>query len=135
MDKLELIRSWLESFPAWGDTQWGIDLTGYTPVSAGLVQEDDRIIGRKTDILGTSMLMMQAQFTFTRVSFREEATGAWIGEFSSWVRRQSEDCVCPCFGVDGTAFRLEKGKLESLRDRAVYTVRLTAIYDELYEVN
>lgn len=134
MDKVQMLKAWMETFPYWRQSQWGIDLSGCTPVSCHLALEDERLIGRKEDILGTRHRQLQTRFSFTRVSYGEEEPGWWIGEFAGWVRCQSEDAVAPSFGEGNTLFHLEKAKLEILGDKAVYTVKLIGTYEELYEV-
>ena len=135
MDKLEMLQTWLATFPGWGEAQWEIDLNGFTPVSCRLTLEDDRMLRREEDVLGGSTLTMQVQFSFIRVSYGEENPAKWAERFSSWVMEQSEYGAAPKLGDGITRFSLEKGKLESAGDKTVYTVKLIGVYEKLFEVN
>lgn len=135
MDKLEMMRLWLEDFYMWGDAQWGLDLTGNTPVSCSVTLDEERMVRRKVDIIDARYIYeMQTQFSFTRISYGEESPGEWAGEFSIWVRLDSENDCAPCFGEGITRFYLDKIKLETLGDKTVYTAKLICTYEEIYEV-
>ena len=130
MDKLQMMMDWLERFFLWGDTQWGVDLNGNVPVSCQLTLEDDCIIRRTEDVLGTTVLTMQIQFSLVRVSYGEEEPGLWADALANWVYGQSKDGNVPKFGDNATQFRLEKGKLVSKGDETVYTVKLIGTYEK-----
>lgn len=135
MDKLELLKRWLETFPHWGEAQWELDLTGYTPVSCRLTMEDDRVTGRKEDVLGNSVVTVQTRFSLHRVSSCQEDPGRWADDFAFWVTAQSEGGLVPRLGQGITRLRPEKGKLEIAGDQAVYTVSLLSTYEKTFEVN
>lgn len=134
MDKLELMRLWLETFYGWRDAQWGLDLTGCTPVSCHLTMEDDRILRRTEDVTGASVQAMQVLYTLVRVSYGEENPGEWVENFTNWVTEQSQLGLVPEFGDRITRIRTEKGKLEIQGDKTVYTVRLLGTYERIFEV-
>jgi len=135
MDKLQILKAWLEGFPRWGEADWEVDLTGCAAVSCRLTLEDHRVTARKENVLGIRLLTMQVQFSFIRVSYGEENPAGWVEAFSNWVTEQSEYGNAPKLGDGITRFRPEKGKLESAGDKAVYTVKLIGTYNKKYEVN
>lgn len=134
MDKLQILKAWLETFPDWGEAEWDVDLTGATPSSCRLTLEDDRVVRRTEDVLGGSVLTMQAQFALTRVTYCEENPGQWVEDFTQWILHQSELGNAPKLGEGITRIRPEKGKLETQGDKAVYTVRLLGNYEKIFEV-
>ena len=78
---------------------------------------------------------MQTRFSFTRVSYGEDSASFWADEFCNWLRWQAELDMSPCFGEGITRFLTEKSKLETMGDQDVYTVKLIATYDLIYEVS
>lgn len=134
MDKLQILKAWLEQFPGWGEAEWDVDLQGESPVSCRLTLEDDRVLSRTENILGSNTLKMQVQFSLIRLSYWEENPGAWVENFTQWVLQQSVQGLAPAFGVGITRFSPEKGKLEITGDKAVYTVKLLGTYETIFEV-
>ena len=135
MDKLQILKAWLESFSGWAEAQWNVDLSGNTPVSCCLSLEDDRVMRRTENVLGNSRLQFRTQFSLTRVSFWEDAPSRWVEEFSAWVAEQSELGAAPRLGQGVTRYRLEKGKLTESEGKAVYSVKLIGTYEKIFEVN
>ena len=133
MDKLRTIKEWLEDFSINWDRE--DDLQGNSPVSYRLTLEDEKILRRTEDVLGGSRLVMQLQLSLIRISYLEENPSLWVGEFSDWVDQQSAHALAPWLGEGITHYRLEKGKLETNGDKAVYTVKIIATYEKLFEVN
>ena len=104
MDKLQMVKDWLEQFPGWGEAQWEVDLQGECPVSCRLTPENDRVLSRQEDIRGNSTLALQVQFSLIRVSYWEENPGAWVDMFTQWVLQQSEQGLAPALGVGVPGF-------------------------------
>lgn len=134
MDKLQILKAWLEGFPGWGEADWDVDLTGATPVSCRLTLENDRVISRTENILGSSTLAMQVTFSLIRISYGEENPSQWVEDFTQWILYQSELGNAPKLGAGITRFSPEKGKLEITGDKTVYTVKLLGTYEKIFEV-
>lgn len=132
MDKIQLVKDWLETFPDWNDAQWEVDVQGVCPVSYRLTLEDDRVMRQTADVLGQQRFSMQAQFSLIRVSYAEENVGEVIEHLNSWILEQSFLGTTAELGDGLTYYRTEKGKLEIMGDKAVYHVKLIGTYEKIF---
>ena len=129
---LEKLKTWLVTFPQWGDDPLHVDSTDPEPVSCGLFPLGQEELERQEDILGNVRLRCRQTFLLRRVATRQEEATRWLLAFQQWVQAQSREGKAPVLeDASGSQWlRAEKGKLSSVSQTgtATYEVRLVWEY-------
>lgn len=96
MNKIETIRQWLLSYPAWGEFSLSVDYTDGRPGSAGLFYMGLEEVSRQTDVQGNVLSCNRLHFLLHRVDVGDGA--GWAANFESWVQEQSAYGLTPKLG-------------------------------------
>ena len=126
MEKLELVRRWIQSFPQFSG-ELLTDTTEPGVGSCGLFPMGTKLLHRKEDVLGNVRCTVAETFLLRRRAVKSDAAAAWIMAFSAWA----ETGVPPQLG-ENTRLAVEKGKLLSTATdgTAIYEVTVTMTYEK-----
>lgn len=139
MDELDILKSWLLTFPGMAGHMLHTDSLPHAPDSVGIYPQGVEELSEARDILGNRQVLCRSRYLLRRVSSQKPDDAArWALELQKWVREQSARGLAPRFGCDLATERLraEKGKLEKVSPTGTDTVQvlLTAEYMKKYEV-
>lgn len=137
---------WLAGAPALADVPgFWVDLSGPMPGTGGVFPAGVTVLESRRNLWGDVTLRCRAQFALRLVlPFSPQdpdgaaANAARLLDLQGWVAAQSAAGLAPVFGstdVHRETLAAEQGRLESVRadGTAVYALRLTAQYTQLYE--
>ena len=137
MEILEKLKSWLQSFPQWGEAELLVDDTAAQPISCGLFPIGVEELSRKEDLLGNKSVQCRQTFLLRRIAQRQEEAAAWLMAFQAWVAQQAHAKTAPTFGdVPGDEWiRAEKGRLSAVTQTgtATYEIRIVSQYTKIFE--
>ena len=125
---MEEMKSWLESFPGWGQTVLHVDLLPAQPANAGLYPRGDELLQIRKDLLGNVRCRCRRRFDLLVTAVEDKAQ--WLEQLADWVARQSALGLAPRLGDEpkNEHIRAEKGGLKerTAAGTAVYAVTITA---------
>lgn len=135
---LETMQKWLETFPMWEGTLQ-LDYADSVPGSTGLYPRGITELSRREDVLGNVKVRYSCTFILRRTAARGQENARWLLELQRWVAEQDRLGLTPRFGDEPKTERLRAfdGRLDrhSQVGSSLYTVRLSAEFTKIYEVN
>lgn len=137
MEILEKLKTWLQTFPQWGEVELLVDDTAAQPISCGLFPIGVEELSRREDLLGNKSVQCRQTFLLRRIAQRQEEAAAWLMAFQAWVSQQAHAKTLPAFGdVPGKEWiRAEKGRLTAVTQTgtATYEIRIICEYTKIFE--
>ena len=131
---LETLKTWLKTYPQWGDTEISVDYLPAEPGSAGLYQRGLQELGRKADLLGNVTVSCRYRFL---LRLMVQSGESWLPDFQQWVQCQSALGLTPRFGdvPEGERLQAVNGRLKeaSQPGTGVFEVELVADFIKKYE--
>lgn len=139
MTDIEILLSWLKTYPGWTDEVLHTDYSEGTPGCMALYPKGVEELSRREDLLGNAQVQYRSRFTLRRQvagQGDQEKHAQWMLDFQQWVQRQDAAGLAPRFGdVSFTeSLRAENGALKEISKNglAAYELTITAEYVKCY---
>ena len=127
MNQLELLGTWLKTFPLWNGQTLEIDTLRPKPGSCAVFCQGVERSTLRQELLGGRLLSCRQTFLLRRVAVANADAAAWLMELQDWVAKQKG----PALGQGDTLWSAQKGRLVKTDATGVgtYEVTLTATYE------
>lgn len=127
MEKLEMLRQWICTYPNWGDAPLSVDVTPPKPGTCGLFPVGETEVSRQENVLGQLKCRYRRDVILRRVAIRGEQAAGWLLDFGRWLRSQTP----PALG-DETCIKAEKGRLLTsvVTGIGTYEIKISIEYTE-----
>lgn len=126
------VKTWLATFPQWGNTRLWVDKANYLPGSAGLFCEGLEQVNETVDILGNVTVQNRCRFSLHWVVSDQadpQVMAQKLLDLQAWVQQQSALGAAPQMGQQ-TRWQARSGKKQEITHAmtVIYTVELTVQY-------
>ena len=144
MTDLEKIINWIKTFNGFDIlSRFTVDYTDNIAPNGGIFPQGIVEISRKTDVLGDSETINQANFGIYCSFFKDtqDDIGAtqnanWVCDFQKWVQSQSVKKLAPALGNDENfqeIIKAQNGTMFEVSDGvAIYMIQLSVVFKTIY---